>query len=235
MRRIRVAVALLLLAFSAQVANAEWWTVTPYLAGGTQTSVNINPGDNFTVDFRVTRSDTGTSPVSTGILQSAVFDVNFSVGGLQYTGYTWQSPFTQGVGSFDGSSPNVYPDNAVPPAAFPVTVSAGSTSAYLANMTLTGFTLPGTVVSLNFHVPTGFTSNTVITPIPDTFTDSNGLGSDSGDNFFTYSGGSFAVISNVPEPSTVAMLVTGGAAALGCVVVRRRRQRAALTSPLRSA
>ena len=218
MLRIRLA-ALLLVAFCVRNANADW-ILTPYLAGGTQTSLLVNDDDNFTVDFQLKAAP---GDLSTGTLQSLLFDVTFSAGGLEYTGYTWAAG--AGFESFDSSG--VWDYSSPPPTVntsptYPVTMTAGTNSVHIESFTTTGFSLPGTVVSLNFHVPTGYSvPSTLITPLPDTFTDDNG------DPIGTISGGSFTVMTNVPEPSTVAMLLSGGAVAIGGVVVRRRRQRAA--------
>ena len=192
-------VAVLLGVVSVGLADV---TITPKSGG--LSSLAVSPGGSFSLDLMTS---------GTGTIDSAVFTVEFSNPGLQFTGYTWGGGFS-GSG-FDGSIPAS--------ASLPVTIgdmtyntpgAVEKLDIYFDNFTTTPFSIGSAtpLLTLSFDVPSnylgGVWSETLISVVPDTFALSGSP--------VTGLGGQFTLIT--PEPGTTALL------GLGAVAILRRRK-----------
>lgn len=160
-------------------------------APGGELTQTLSPGDTFVLQCQLESSG---SDVAT----SVVFDLQFSKPGLKLTGYTWG-------GTFAGSSfDNSQPAGASLPAiitASTVGNAASPVDAHFENFATAPFST-GTLLTLNFEVPSDFTpapGTITITPVPDTI--ANDLG-----NVPTTAGSSFTVNVVVPEPAILPLI-----------------------------
>lgn len=186
---------------AAGVATADY-TLSPQVGGSN--NVTVNPGDPLVVDL-VLDSDASDQN------DSAVFTVEFSKPGLEYTSYIWRSPYSNGF--FDASDPDS--------SELPTTLTTdsyvagfqdpGAVDVFFNNFAEAGPFGEGTLVTMNLVVPAGFESGPfTITAVPDTF-------EFGGDEATTV--GQSMTVNVVPEPAAIGLL---GLAAVTCLRRRRR-------------
>jgi hypothetical protein len=184
-------------------ARADY-LLTPF-SGGNST-LSVAPGDSFTLDLVLTGGalDTHTS---------ATFNVQFSIAGLDYIGYSWAGTH---IGAFDNSSPGI--------GDLPILIadttygSLGSPiDVHLESFTFNAFDT-GTLVSLALKVPSDFgplPASITISAIPETFVgDLGSIPTDAGPSF---------ELRIVPEPSALALAALGLASLIA--VARQRKCR----------
>lgn len=186
----------------AGVATADY-TLSPQVGGSD--NVTVNPGDSFAVDL-VLSSD------ASDFNTSAIFTVEFSKPGLQYTSYAWSDPYTTG-GVDDNSQPHIteLPTILTESSYVASFGDPGAVDAYFENFAGAGQFTTGTLLTMSMVVPAGFETGTfTITAVPDTF--------DNGTETVPTSGESMTV-NVVPEPAAIGLL---GLAAVSCLRRRRR-------------
>lgn len=201
MKNFALIIAALLVSLVGGVAKAAY-ILTPTSGGGS--SLNVHPGDIFTVDLGLTSNASNTHT-------SAVFNVQFSAPGLKYDSYTWKGTY---AGSpFDNSQPS---NASLPTLIGPATygTAASPNDVHFENFTTTAFGT-GNILSLTLEVPSNFTpvpTSISITAVPDTFSGSSG-------DVATSAGSAFTLNVSVPEPGSLSLL---GIGVLG--LMRRRKQ-----------
>lgn len=182
---------------AAGLVQADY-TLSPQVVGPT----TVNQGDPLAVDL-VLSSD---APEGEDFNFAAIFRVEFSKPGLEYTGYAWYSPYVT-----NGPDDNSVPDT------FPTTLTASSypstpaVDAYFENFLSSEEFTTGPLVRMNLVVPQDFElGEFTITAVPQTF--------DDGQRDVPTTGTS-TTVTVVPEPATLGLL---GLAGLTCL---RRRTR----------
>ena len=192
-----ISIALICLMAITATARADY-TLTPKVGG--QSVIGLDPGGSFTVDFILT-SDDSSDPANWST--SAIFEVAFSLDGLQYNSYSWGSPYSTG-GTDDYSDPSIN-------AGALNTNDLLSGNIYFENFVDSGEFTIGTLVSLTLTIPGDFPEgNVYISALPDTFEGDLGT-------VITRKGQDFLL--QVPEPATVSLLILGGLA-----MIRSRRR-----------
>lgn len=188
--------------FCGTAAHADY-TVTATSSGAS--SAMAAPGSDVKVEIWLT-SD------ASDVCNSAVFRVEFSAPGLQYTGYIWTSPFEPGL--FDDSFPQaldlpaILDDTSLDGVGYPV----GIVDIELSNVTTSGTFATGMLTSLEFHVPADWSGaeSIQISVVPDTFA-----------NGFTTvpaaAGPTFTLF--IPAPGALPLVLAG----FGLGSLRRRR------------
>lgn len=196
-----------LLAFlGASGAASADYILTPLCQGAN--SVEIEPGDTFTVDLVLTSED-----ASEHI--SAIFRVEFSLPGLIYKSYEWNSPYS--TGTVDDES---VPKSLDLPIVLTADLVAGpgypndAVDLELSNVTDYGMFETGRIASLTLAVPSDAQdANVTVSVVPGVF--------DDGFSEVTAAPGNNLLVVIVPEPGGLALL-----AVLGTIVLSRWRKHA---------